>query len=177
MYEMHENEQYFFDQATIEHLTRFLTAWPSPCCLCAPLLGKRLADQGVAVTILDIDERFATVSGFRRYDIYRPEWLGSEFGIILCDPPFYNVSLSQLFAAIRILSCYRLDQPLLVSYLQRRSAAILGAFHPFALWPTGYFPRYQTVQAHERNTVQFFSNLPTEQVEALRAASPPSDRS
>lgn len=172
MYELHENEQYFFDQATLDHLTRFLTAWPSPCCLCAPMLGKRLVDQGVEVTILDIDERFAAVPGFRRYDIYRPEWLGNGFGIILCDPPFYNVSLSQLFTAIRILSCYRLDQPLLISYLQRRSAAIVGAFRPFGLQPTGYIAHYQTVQASERNVIEFFSNLPNEQIETLRSGAP-----
>src|SRR5690349_5948980 len=100
MYELHENEQYFFDEPTLDRLARFLEPWRAPCCLCAPLLGKRLAQRGLAVHVLDIDERFANVRGFQRYDIYRPTWLGVEFGIILCDPPFFNVSLAQLFTAI-----------------------------------------------------------------------------
>jgi hypothetical protein len=171
MYELHENEQYFFAEPTLAHLAAFLARFTAPCCLCAPLLGRRLAEQGIAVTILDIDERFATVRGFRRYNLYTPEWLDQEFDIIVCDPPFFNVSLSQLFAAIRLLSHNRFDQPLLISYLQRRSTAILGAFAPFGLQPTGYLPRYQTVQPVERNQIEFFSNLDHEQLVALNDTS------
>jgi hypothetical protein len=46
MYEKHENEQYFFDEATLEHLSAFVASWSSPCCLCAPMLGKHLEAQG-----------------------------------------------------------------------------------------------------------------------------------
>lgn len=145
----------------------FLARFNAPCCLCAPLLGRRLSEQGVNVTILDIDERFAAVRGFRRYNLYSPEWLDQEFDIIVCDPPFFNVSLAQLFTAIRLLSHHRFDQPLLISYLQRRSAAILGAFAPFGLQPTGYLSRYQTVQPIERNQIEFFSNLAQEQLVTL----------
>ena len=168
MYELHENEQYFFAEPTLAHLATFLARFAAPCCLCAPLVGRRLAEQGVAVTILDIDERFAIVPGFRRYNLYRPEWLDQEFDIIVCDPPFFNVSLSQLFAAIRLISHNHFEQPLLITYLQRRSAAILGAFAPFGLQPTGYLPSYQTVQAIERNTIEFFGNLGQEELVALR---------
>ncbi len=173
MYELHENEQYFFAEPTLAHLAGFLARFNAPCCLCAPLLGRRLAEQGVTVTILDIDERFATVRGFRRYNLYNPEWLDQEFDLIVCDPPFFNVSLSQLFTAIRLLSHHRFDQPLLISYLQRRSAAILGAFAPFGLQPTGYLPQYQTVQPVERNQIEFFGNLAAEQLLALNDATNP----
>ena len=173
MYELHENEQYFFAEPTLAHLAGFLARFAATCCLCAPLLGRRLAEQGVAVTILDIDERFAAVRGFRCYNLYNPEWLDQEFDIIVCDPPFFNVSLSQLFAAIRLLSHNRFDQPLLISYLKRRSTAILGAFAPFGLQPTGYLPLYQTVQAVERNQIEFFSNLTTEHLVGLNSPAEP----
>jgi hypothetical protein len=45
MYELHENEQYFFDSRTLLHLTNFLSAWENPCCICAPLLGQGLPRQ------------------------------------------------------------------------------------------------------------------------------------
>jgi len=167
VHELHKNEQYFYDTKTLDHLASYLTGWPSPCCLCAPLLGQHLANRGISVTILDIDERFASVRGFRRYDIYRPEWLDMEFGIIVCDPPFFSVSLSQLFHALRILSHHRFDQPLLVSYLKRRSTAILGTFAPFGLRETGFRPGYQTVQACERNEIEFFGNIPDDRVMEL----------
>jgi hypothetical protein len=159
MYELHENEQYFFDRPTLTHLAAFLSAYPNPCCLCCPLLGRELAERGLTVRILDIDERFASLPGFRRYDLHRPEWLGEEFGIIVCDPPFYNISLSRLFAGIRLLSRNLYTQPLLVSYLVRRQANLLGTFSRFGLEPTGYRPTYRTVQKAERNEIEFYGNL------------------
>ncbi len=167
MYELHENEQYFFDAATLDRLAAFVGGWASPCLLCAPLLGKRLVESNVEVSILDIDDRFASLPGFRRFDIHRPEWTGRKFGLILCDPPFFRVSLSQLFSALRLLSQNDFDQPLLVSYLRRRRSAILATFSRFQLRPTGYFPSYQTVQSTPRNEIEFYSNLEEGQLEGL----------
>jgi len=87
-----------------------------------------------------------------------------QFSLILCDPPFHKISLSQLFAAVRSLSHYDFRQPVLISYLERRSAALLGTFAPFKLRPTGYHPSYLTVQDTERTAVEFFSNLPEERL-------------
>jgi hypothetical protein len=159
MYEMHENEQYFFDKPTLLYLADFVSRFERPCCLCAPLLGQELERRGVRVRTLDIDERFAGLRGFRRFDIYRPEWLGEEFDLILCDPPFFGVSLSQLFSALRLLSQNDYRQPLLVSYLVRRSSNVLGTFASFGLQPTGYHPGYQTVQKIGRNDVEFYGNI------------------
>ncbi|MCB0082959.1 MAG: hypothetical protein KDE47_18595 [Caldilineaceae bacterium] len=159
MYELHEYEQYFFDPPTLDQLSTFLARWQRPCCICAPLVGKRLAEQGVNVRILDIDERFAKVKGFRRYDLYRPEWLEETYDVLFCDPPFFNVTLAQLFGALRLLSHNDFAQPLLVGYLKRREAAILGTFAKFGLQSTGYQLGYQTVKPIEKNVVELYSNL------------------
>ncbi len=169
MDERHANEQYFFDKSTLSHLTTFLSQWDSPCCLCAPLLGQALTEAGQNVAVLDIDERFESLPGYRRFDIARPEWLGEAFDIIVCDPTFFNLSLSQLFAAVRMISRNDFRQPLLISYLARRSSAITGTFDPFGLKPTGWFPSYQTVQKCERNDIEFFGNLKEEAVRRLRS--------
>ncbi|MDM8529248.1 hypothetical protein QUF58_13720 [Anaerolineales bacterium HSG24] len=167
MYELHQNEQYFFNQSTLEHLADFVQYFSRPCCLCVPLLGKTLAERGVTVRILDVDERFASVPGFQSYDIHHPVWIEEEFDLIICDPPFYNVSLSQLFTAIRKLAHFNYHQSLIVSYLKRRSANVLGTFSPFNLVETGYYPGYQTVQDVERNKIEFFSNLDQQYIEHL----------
>src|SRR4028119_840378 len=106
MLERHENEEYFFDETTLQRLTQWVKdgGFRNPCCLCCPLLGQRLSESGVPVRILDSDERFSTVSGFVRYDLYRPPWTGEVYDLIICDPPFFKVSLSQLFTAVRTLS-------------------------------------------------------------------------
>lgn len=69
MYEKHENEQYFFNKATLLYLADYAARYEMPCCLCAPLLGRELELRGVKVRTLDIDERFSALSGFRRFDI------------------------------------------------------------------------------------------------------------
>src|SRR3989442_13936573 len=125
MYEKHDTEQYFFDGPTLDHLANFVSSFDNPCCLCAPLLGKMVVERGYHVRNLDVDERFAGVPGFMLYDIYRTKWLGETFDLIVSDPPFYNVSLSQLFSAIRTIGR---PQPLLISYLSRRSENLLATF-------------------------------------------------
>lgn len=167
MYEQHQREQYFFDRATLTHLADFVQGFNRPCCLCTPMVGQELVRRDINVTILDSDERFANLSGFQKYDLYRPAWLGQPFDLILCDPPFFNVSLSQLFQAIRLLSRYDTSQLLLICYLKRREANLLGTFAAFDLQPTGYNPGYLTVQAVERNEIEFYSNLPAGKLVAL----------
>ena len=168
MHERHENEQYFFDDATVDHLARFISRFSAPCCICAPTVGKRLAETNVDVTVLDIDKRFKEVTGFQVYDLYKPTWLEKKFDIIICDPPFFNVSLSQLFRALRMLAHHDFSQPMLISHLSRRSNAIEGTFAPFQLKATGYCPGYQTVKNCDRNAIEFFGNLPSESTAMLQ---------
>jgi Probable N6-adenine methyltransferase len=166
MYELRQNEQCFFDEETLQKLSDFLLRWKSVCCLCTPLLGKNLVERGANVRILDIDTRFDYVRGFKFYDIHRPEWLGEKFDLIVCDPPFFNISLSKLFAAIRLLSQNDFSQNLLISYLYRRSSVLLGTFSKFNLQPTGYFPTYQTVTEAQHNKIEFYSNLPPNEIDS-----------
>ena len=167
MYELHENEQYFFAPQTLEALARFLQRYDRVCVLCAPLLGQALAQARRNVRVLDIDDRFSGVAGYRSWNVHRPEHLGETYDVIVCDPPFFNVSLSRLFRAIRVLALQRVDQPLLLSYLRRRSEAVLGTFSRFQLEPTGFRPTYVTVQRVERNDVEFFGNLGADAHRAL----------
>ena len=159
MLEQHQREQYFWDEATILAVADVAARFDHPCALCAPLLGVELEKRAISTRILDIDERFAGLKGFQNYDIYRPIWLGEGFGVIICDPPFWIVSLSQLFSAIRLLSRYEYAQPLAICYPTRRGANLCGTFARFGLQPTGFFPRYLTVQATERNEIEFFANF------------------
>jgi hypothetical protein len=159
MYELHKNEQYFFDDETLQHLTSLLIPFENICILCAPMLGLALSKAKKDVTILDIDDRFSAAKGYFNWNIYKPQWIEKTFDIIFCDPPFFNVSLSQLFKAIRMLSHNNFEQKLMMSYLSRRSSAITGSFHLFNLQPTGYYPSYVTVQKTEKNQIEIFSNL------------------
>ncbi len=169
MYELHKNEQYFFDPPTIARLVSFLSRYDTIGLWCAPMLGKAFANMGKQVTVLDIDERFSDVPGFLYWNIYRPRQLPQTFEIIVCDPPFFKVSLSQLFKAIRVLAHYDFHQKLLISYLSRRQHAIINSFSPFNLKPTGFYPNYVTVQESEKNKIEFFGNLADGDLRVLQA--------
>ena len=161
MQENHQNEQYFFDQPTIEAMCDWLEEFENPCVICAPMLGRSMHDRGKDIATLDIDERFSDLPRFRRWDLYRPEHLDERFDVIVCDPPFFNVSLSQLFQAMRLLSHFDFDQRLMIGYLSRRASAVVGTFAKFGLEPTGQCPAYQTVKNCERNDIEFFANFET----------------
>jgi Probable N6-adenine methyltransferase len=166
MHERHEHEQYFFLPETTAHLASFAAHFERPCCLCAPSVGVVLGQRKVPAAVLEIDERFAATPGFLHWDVYRPRVLAERFGLILCDPPFLKVSLAQLFAAVRVLAggVASPQQPLLLCYPRERAGNLLGTFAPFGLRPTGYCPRYVSVQAHGDGdtAIELFGNLSDE---------------
>jgi hypothetical protein len=160
MLEDHSREQYFWDDPTLEYLATVAGRFDNPACLCAPLLGSELERRNIACTTLDIDTRFQHLKGYTAFDIYRPIWQGSEFGVIFCDPPFWIISLSQLFAAIRLISQHNFEKPLAICYPARRGANLVATFSRFNLKPTGYFPTYRTVQTEQqRSKIEFFANF------------------
>lgn len=163
MEERHENEQYFFDARTVNRLADSLEAYQAPCCLCTPMVGRELARRGVDVRLLDFDERFEAVPGFRYFNLTRPRWVGESFGVILFDPPFFNAApVGHLLDVIRGLSRYDCRQSLLISWPTRRSGSLLKAFQQFELEPTGYRPGYLSVENEGKNEIEFYGNLGTE---------------
>lgn len=158
--ERHELEQYFFDRRTIADLSSLIRAHTSPLLLCAPTLARALAQEGRHVWALDIDDRFAALPGYTRWNIRRPTPVDFQPTLIFCDPPFFSVSLSDLFRAVRLLANFDFTTPIAISYLTRRARAIESVFSPFHLRATGYRPTYQTVKNIQRNDIQVFANFP-----------------
>ncbi len=159
MEECHDNEQYFFDQQTVDAVADLLEPFDRPCVLCAPMVGAELENRGTEVATLDIDDRFRSLRGFRRWDLSRPERLDQRFGVVFCDPPFFNVSLGRLFNALRVLAQYDFVQPVAVSYLARRRKAVLSTFAPFGLQPVAFDLSYRSVKRCEKNDVELFTNF------------------
>ena len=116
-------------------------------------------DERKTIALSHNTERFADVAGFRKWDITRPPYLPQKFDLIVCDPPFFNVSLRELRQAIRVLSHFDASVPLMLSYPVRRKEALLRVFADFELEPTGFKPRYETVEECEKNDIEFFANF------------------
>src|SRR5262249_1967369 len=115
--------------------------------------------RGHVVPTLDLDERFAHLRGFVRWNIRRPTPLMFKPDLIICDPPFFGVSLSELFGAIRLLACFDTWTCVAVSYLSRRAGAITGTCRPFNLRGTAYRPAYVSVENAGRTSIELFANF------------------
>lgn len=160
MLENHAREQFFWDAATLRVLAEVAARFENPACLCAPFLGRELEKRGIPCATLDLDERFCDLKGFQKFDLYRPHFQQTRFGAIFCDPPFWKVSLSQLFPAIRLLSHHDNAQKLAICYPTRRGAHLCATFARFGLQPTGFFPTYNTVDTTgERGEIEFYANF------------------
>ena len=133
------------------------------------MLGRVLNERHIEHRVLDGDERFADDANFAQFDLYRPLYRAETYGVIVCDPPFWKVSLAQLFAAVRLLSHHNFEQPLAICYPARRAKNICGTFARFGLEPTNYFPGYLTVQNLERNRIEFFANFAWDENDEDRA--------
>lgn len=173
MHEDHKHEQYFFDAPTVAKLAAFVRLFERPALLCCPMVGRKLHEDGVVVPVLDLDERFADLSGFVHYDIYRPSalppgWVKPD--LILIDPPFFKVRPDQLFHAVRHLSCGDLGVPLMVASNPTRAPAFMGTFTLFGLEPTGYRPSYVTVS--DGVGIEFLGsrNIPQDKLGTLLSA-------
>jgi hypothetical protein len=163
MHEKPEIEQFFFDEPTLSQLAAFASTFDYPCCLCTPSLGQELEQRGVRVRTLDIDGRFSHLRGFQPYDLGSPRSLGERYGIIICDPPFLTVTLSQLLRVVEELSDGNYSQPLLINYLASRAPAITSTFAAFRLRPTGFNPGYARISNAGRNRMELYGNLSREQ--------------
>jgi hypothetical protein len=168
MHEDHKREQYFFDAPTVTKLAAFVRQFERPALLCCPMVGKALHEQGTRVPILDVDERFAYLPSFVRFDVYQPVpprgWVEPDF--ILIDPPFFKVRPDQLFNAVRHLTRGDLGVGLLIASNPARAPAFLGTFTLFGLQPSGYRPSYVSVD--DDVGIEFLSaNIPQDKLTLL----------
>jgi hypothetical protein len=162
VHEDHQREQYFFDPPTVARLAALLSRYERPCCLCAPTLAEALQRRGRPARLLEVDERFARLPGFLRWDLYRPQPLAERFDVLFCDPPFRKVTLAQLFSALRVLCQGDFATPLLLCHLASRERDVRGALGRFGLAPTGIEPGYVSVRPVEEHRVMLYANFTLE---------------
>ena len=158
--ENHINEQYFFAESTVNYLVRVAITFKNVCCICCPSVGKKLEEMGANVTILDIDERFSNLSGFKYWDIKNPKYMSDDFDLIIMDPPFFNVSMREIRKSIQLLTHFDTSSTkLMISYLSRRENAFKSGMQPFNMKPMDYVPEYNTVDVTEyKNRIEFYVN-------------------
>ena len=160
MHENHQRQQYFFSPPTVQVLAEIVASKAHPCCLCVPTVAEALQARGRTVRLLELDARFSALPGFVAWDLYQPRRLSETFDLILCDPPFQRVRLSQLFEALRVLCQGHLDTPIALCHLATRAEDIQGALGAFGLAPTELEIGYVSVRPIPENRVILYTNFP-----------------
>lgn len=147
------SQDLYFDDATREALADLLMPFRRACCLCAPTVAQALYKRGRVARVLDIDERFADLPGFRKWDLAKPQKLAEPFDIIAAAPPLGDgVEAAGVARAIGVLA--RPADRLLVVLPPR--LADPEAMAPLGLVPTGVAAGY----AHPRGEpAEFYTNF------------------
>ncbi|MBE9571315.1 MAG: hypothetical protein IMF11_11850 [Proteobacteria bacterium] len=95
--------------------------------------------------MLDIDERFIFLPGYKYFDMREPEVLDEEFDVIIADP-IYKWGEDVLHRTINTLSKQNYSQKLLIVYYTNKKTSFLEIFKDYDLKPSSYYPKYSNVQ-------------------------------
>merc|ERR1711879_1051843 len=102
------------------------------CLLCCPSVAAQIEINGGvtnAYKLLEFDERFSKARNFIKWNLYRPTAVGEIFDLIMCDPPFDKVSVSQLYKAFRTLGAFGRNGPrVLIVFPERHESSLLATF-------------------------------------------------
>jgi hypothetical protein len=167
--ERHEVEQYFWSERTVCTLASALAGMQNICCLTTPALAQALHEEGGKdVTLLDIDERFASLPGFCHFDLLKPVCAASRFDVIVFDPPFFSIPAQQLKRAVLAITSGRTDVPVLMAFLVRAEAELLSVFSDFRLFKTKFALEYANVKESKWSNYALYSNIDLPGVKRLQ---------
>lgn len=144
-----------FDAETTEHLVDFAEMFESPCLIFMADVGRELVKRGKKPAILDVDKRLSSIPGFRSFDLGRPVYTSDSFDLIICDPPA-NVSHVQLFHALKVLTHFDFETPILVTTTPKRANAFKAVLSPFEMREVGFVPQYASADEPAK---EFWANF------------------
>ncbi len=124
--------QFFYTAECARKIVSLFYCYNKVCCLCTPRLAFEWQRKGKNVCLLDIDERFSNIAGYRPYDILRPEKLSATFDLIIAEPPF-NISAESFRAAIEAVASASPRATLALFYLKQNEHSLLDSFNQWQL--------------------------------------------
>ena len=145
--EDHAYEQFFFDESTRDSLLSLLGRFERPLLLCVPSLAVNAEARNMSYLLLDRDERFSFLQGFRRFDIENAESQCDcvndyDYDAIIVDPPFANIDLQRLRQVLELLESSSADAcdrqrrsraPVYFAFNSKREEELLETFADFHL--------------------------------------------
>ncbi len=167
--ERRDLEQYFWTENTINAIKLALQSTfdaDSRLCLCTPTVAHSFwIENGVAVSLLDLDTRFEYLPKFRYFDLRFPSATDLEpecsmWRVIVFDPPFFYIPMDVLHKAVIYICKGNVKQTkLLVGFLKREERHLLDTFKEFNLKRTNFPLEYAHVKSNKWVNYAMYSNV------------------
>lgn len=158
--EDHRFEQFFFDEATTRRLSQLARTARDPLLVCLPSIAVSLHQDGHPARLLDRDKRFSGLPRMQTFDLHAPDYVDGQHDLLMCDPPFANVTLDKLRDTLDLLVSTAMKphpQPALaLCYISSRDSALKAAFAPYDLQTVGPPLGYRSVSASTQARIRLY---------------------
>ncbi len=133
--EDHNYEQFFYSDESTRRIYQLVTTYNYPVLLCNPslaVMAEKDDDNDTSYLLLDRDDRFNFLKGYKEFSLTEPFLVDIryKYDAIFVDPPFANVSPSQLVKCIRLMGSTeeRHSAPIFIAYNSKREEELVKAF-------------------------------------------------
>lgn len=166
--ERYDLEQYFWTEDTVNRLLKSLEFMDNCCCLTTPSLGEGFFRIGREEVVLDIDTRFDYLPKFRYFDIRAPVAQEEDFRIIILDPPFFYLSMEQIYNSVLAITKGNFDTKILIGFLKREEKTLLTTFKKFNLRETNFKLEYATTRPNKWKNYALYSNIDLPNIKRIK---------
>ena len=153
------NEQFFWTINTVKQLMNAFKYTYECCCLTTPSLGHAFHEAGRDEKVLDIDDRFKYLPKFEKFDIKNPHNLDETFNVIVIDPPFFVITLKELYDAVNIITKNNFDTKIVIGFLARHNKLLLETFKKYGISETKTKLEYAHIKPHKWHNFKLYSNV------------------
>ena len=159
--ENRELEQYFWTKDIVKKILHACEYITHRCCFTTPSLAEGFMIDGRDETLLDIDDRFAYLKYFEKFDIKNPHIPdgSGDFNIIVIDPPFFNITTKELFEATNMITNNNFNTKIIIAYLVRFEYPLLETFAPYGISETSTSLEYSHIKPNKWRNFKLYSNI------------------
>lgn len=159
--EKRELEQFFWTRNVVMKILKGCQYITNCCCFTTPSLANAFFQDGRDEKLLDIDERFNYLKYFEKFDIKNPHVPdgAGDFNIIVIDPPFFNITIKELFDATNVITNYNYKTNIIIAHITRFDHTLIKTFEPYGLSETSTPLEYAHVKPNKWNNFKLYSNI------------------
>jgi 16S rRNA G966 N2-methylase RsmD len=130
--EDHNYEQFFYGKTSTQSIYQKVKSYSHPLLLCNPSLAVMAEEDNIQYLLLDRDKRFSFLKHYKEFSLMKPFLISRSYpyNALFIDPPFANVTPSQLVRCIRLMGTNESLEgvPIYIAYNSKREDALLAAF-------------------------------------------------